>query len=389
MKLSPRERKFAAITVSLALFVCLLITEGFLRVLEKLPQKMYMDYGNALERKGLNPGGQFKKNFDEKIIASNGRLVRFKTNSVGFRNDREFALQTDQGVLRILSLGDSFGGGYRLGQDQTYTHLFETALNQAGIKVEMPLALMGDPLTSVQYLKKYGLAYHPHAVLQGVTLGNDLLTITIKDNQNWNELTSMRLTPQCQVPKTWWNKVKWWTNYGRFHVRVARLFLKPNRAIASQFGQYRQPLIFDGLHALGLFLKNPPKEVEQAYQDLFDLMKRYQEMMQEKNIPVWFMIFPQRFQVEEQDWQAAVTEYMLKPDCFDLSIPNRRIMEFCQREGLDCLDPIIGLREEASKLKEKLYMPNGDMHWSPAGNRALVVSLKDDLASRARRLIAN
>ncbi len=385
MNSKARERTFALITVSLAVFVCLLIAEGILRVMEKLPQKLYLDYGDAVDQ-GYNPGGLFRKNFDEEVIDFYGHPVRMKTNSVGFRNDREFDPEPEAGATRILSIGDSFGGGYRLGQDQTYTYLLEKELNAYGLQVEMPLALVDDPNSALSYMRRSGLGYHPNAVLQGITLGNDFLTVTAGVSGVWEHISTLKLTPECQIPKTWWNETKWWANYGRFHVRVARLILQPNRAIASYMGQYREPLVMDGLHGLGLFMKNPPAEVEQAYRDLFGILKQYNEEMKKNKVPVWFVIFPQRFQIHEEDWQAAITEYMLKPDCFDLEKPNRRIREFCEKEGMTCIDPTARMQEQAQTDGKKLYFPRGDMHWNPDGNRALALAILNPLREKIKNL---
>ena len=385
MKTKSRERAFALITVSLAVFVCLLITEGVLRLMEKLPQKLYLDYGDAVDQ-DYNPGGLFKKDFDEEVIDFYGKPVMMKTNSAGFRNEQEFGANPPGGTVRVMSIGDSFGGGYRLGQTQTYTYLLEKELNALGFKVEMPLALAEDPYGALNYLRRTGLSYHPDAVLQGITVGNDFLTVTSSVSGMWKRLSELKLTPECQIPKTWWNLTKWWANYGRFHVRVARLILKPNRAIASYMGQYREPLAMDGLHGLGLFLKNPPAEVEKAYEDLFNLIRQYSEELKKKNVPVWFVVFPQRFQVQAEDWQAAIKEYMLKPECFDLEKPNRRIMQFCEKEGLACFDPTPGMRQRRITEGKKLYFPRGDMHWNPDGNRALALAILDDLKGKIRQL---
>ncbi len=376
--IAPKERKFAIITISIAVFVCLLVTEGILRLLEKLPEKMYLDYGDMVDGK-QNPGGGLKPNFDEQVIDSAGNQVRMKTNSAGFRNNREFAGQPPAGVTRILSLGDSFTAGYRLGQADTYTHLLETALNEEGLNVEMPLGLMDDPNQSLAYFKTTGLAYNPHAVLQGITIGNDFLTTSSVVHRNWAQISTRKIPAECQIPKTRWNKIKWWANYGRYHVRVARLLIQPNRAITTYFRNYMEPVALDGLHGLGLFLKDPPVEVTGAYEALLGVLKTLHENLKQQGVPIWFIIFPQRFQIHDEDWAAAVTEYMLKPECFDLSLPNRRIKEFCSKNNMTCLDPTESMRKTAQSNGEKLYIANGDMHWNPAGNRALTQAIYESI----------
>lgn len=55
------------------------------------------------------------------------RSVRFRTNSLGLRSDREFGPKPD-GVLRIAVLGDSFTFGALVTREETYAALLEQAV---------------------------------------------------------------------------------------------------------------------------------------------------------------------------------------------------------------------------------------------------------------------
>jgi hypothetical protein len=55
------------------------------------------------------------------------RSVRFRTNSLGFRSDREFGPKPD-GIVRVAVLGDSFTFGALVTREETYAALLERAV---------------------------------------------------------------------------------------------------------------------------------------------------------------------------------------------------------------------------------------------------------------------
>ena len=64
-----------------------------------------------------------KKNFNGYVIDSLGNEILWINNSDGFRNEKEFSRGSNYDVLRILSLGGSFTGGFRIGQTKTFSFL--------------------------------------------------------------------------------------------------------------------------------------------------------------------------------------------------------------------------------------------------------------------------
>jgi len=116
--ISVRRRVlFAAAAVCLSAAGSLSLVELVLRKLEDQSAPV-ADYGDVFDG-ALSAGGQLLPDFDGPVSDGQGGLVRWKTNSDGFRNDREFERKRIPGGLRILSLGDSFAAGYRVGQRPT------------------------------------------------------------------------------------------------------------------------------------------------------------------------------------------------------------------------------------------------------------------------------
>ena len=58
-----------------------------------------------------------------------GKGKTLVTNSLGFRNEKEFSKSKKENQLRILSLGDSQSNGFHLSQDKFYGSYLEKYLS--------------------------------------------------------------------------------------------------------------------------------------------------------------------------------------------------------------------------------------------------------------------
>ena len=81
-------------------------------------------------------------------------------------------------------------------------------------------------------------------------------------------------------------------------------------------------------------------------------------------------LFPQRYQVQPEDWTRTVQEYGLKASRFNLMTPNQKIASFCRAHGIICIDPTDALARRYSRTGKPMYLPRGDMHWNKEGHRA-------------------
>ncbi len=147
---------------------------------------------------------------------------------------------------------------------------------------------------------------------------------------------------------------------------------RDSRAIVSWYGSVYSPKAFDPVNGLGFFMKDPIEEIETAYQELFQVLSGYKEFLGKQKIPLYIFLLPQVFQVQEKNWEWALAEYGLKKSCFDLNEPNKRIMDFCNKAGLNCIDPTTRMKQSHIKTTTNYYLPLGDMHWNAEGHRAFV-----------------
>jgi hypothetical protein len=179
-----RNRQIA--NVALVIISCAIglgLAELTLRV---LPERSVPPDYRATWRKGelgphgylieLGPGGYLQENFGARVQDGFGGTVKWRNNSQGFRNDRDFAIPAPPGTIRILSLGDSFTGGYRIDQHSTFSYLLENRLQHdfPTNNVEVMISVIEEPATGLLYTLEKGIEFKPDIIILGITLGNDI-----------------------------------------------------------------------------------------------------------------------------------------------------------------------------------------------------------------------
>lgn len=421
MGLTIRKKIFFNILFLLLLFIIsIIILEVTYRIIYKIKpdifDEMYwsagyvsLDYGDTREKQVLNPGGYLKKNFADFVKGGYGKAVWWQTNSLGFRNDYEITEKPLQGVTRILSLGDSFTAGYRIGQDQTFSHLLENYYNKKddGRTYEVLISCIEEPTTGFFYLSNWGINFNPDVIIIGITLGNDIVqsyigldnkgkyvlndtTAEISRNQNKDIFRLKHSLENHMIPKECLSSSQ--TDYNRKFFdeflkssatyRLIRNFSKTNyngEAIISMYGEKSKLKLHDGTDGLGYFLDSPPSEIKDAFKRLFRILNAYIILSKKHSFKLIVILFPQRFQVQDVDWTATVKHYHLEKDCFDLMKPNNKILDFCAKNSIDCIDPTMKMKAIFDATRKSLYLPNGDMHWNAHGNVAVYESIKDKI----------
>lgn len=158
---------------------------------------------------------------------------------------------------------------------------------------------------------------------------------------------------------------------------ITELFRRYNGE--SIVGDKKIPRLFDTCTGLGLYLKDAPEEVDESYRRLFRILYAFKILSIKSDFKFIVVIFPQRFQVQKEDWIATKNDYCLKAGCFDLIKPNNLILNFCKEKSIHCIDPTFALAKIYNKKKKSLYFPNGDMHLNALGNFALYESIKEGI----------
>lgn len=374
-KLSSAKRfAFSTITITISIVFSLWVADTVIRKVERYRAKKYPDYAQVMRNGGPGPGGMLQEGFEGWVHDGYGGAVRWKNNSQGFRHDRDFSQTPIPGVLRILSLGDSFTAGYRVGQEDTFSRLLEDWSTSNLVPTEVLISQIEQPDSGLTYLKQYGYQWSPHVVLLGITLGNDIAQSYVSRHPSpigfKHGLESLDLPAECFIQQ---DRFKQFIKKALYRLQRSRLYsaiFNSSIAINSWYGRKENLKLFDAQNGLGMYIRNPPPEIEQAYQRLFQILSDYQQYCETHKITFLVGIFPQRFQVQPGDWQATTVAYGLKADKFDLMLPNKRIQDFCGRNDIACIDPTESMQKYHQKTAKNLYLPRGDMHWNRFGQRA-------------------
>ena len=378
-----RRRLLPALTILTSFVVALGAAELTLRVYGRWQARGHPDYPDTMREGGLGPGGYLKERFDAHVLDGLGGAVRWVNNTQGFRRHVDVTREPLPGTLRILSLGDSFTAGYRVAQADTFSFLIEQWAAEALGPTEVLISAIESPQEGLEYLRQNGLGWNPRIVLFGVTLGNDIAQAYISRAPTTigftHGLEKMDLPEASLVTPT--GLIAWRTRLTSLAARsrVVQLVVRPRRAIVSWYGRTDRPKLFDAINGLGMYLKDPPDAIDQAYARLFAILSDAKSACDVAGVHLAVLVFPQRFQVQPADWTAASATYHLRPDAFDLMQPNRRIGEWCDANGIPCIDPTDAMRAHHVATGEELYLPLGDMHWSAAGHHAWFAGARRDL----------
>ncbi|MHB9073165.1 MAG: SGNH/GDSL hydrolase family protein [Desulfobaccales bacterium] len=392
MSFTGRQIRFTLISVLLSLALAVVLAEVCLGVKESYTRKSVLDYADTKRFQPLGWGGYLKENLNIYVTDGLGGQVRWTTNAQGFRSEREFSHTPAPGVLRILALGDSFNAGFRVGQDETLAYWREAWINQKYGPAEILVAETEEPSSALYYLDKFGLQLKPQIVILGITLGNDIVevytgldrhgkyilttangTVHIAENPNsmigFEQLAAYKIPPDYLKSES--PTEKFIRRAGRWLTRrhLLRPFYQQHEAITS-WGDRDNLSLFDPNNGFGVFADPLPPKIEAAYQRLFRTLEAFALICRQHHILFAVQIFPQRYQVQPEDWARAVEEYGLKASKFNLMGPNQKIAAFCREHGIVCIDPTAALAKWYSETQKPLYLPRGDMHWNKAGHHA-------------------
>jgi hypothetical protein len=394
-----RLKAAAAVLVSSAL--ALGFAEGLLRLRERVrapAAKSGLDYGDAVRPDGFGPGGLLKEGFEGRVVNGLGGTVFWRNNAQGFRRSQESPETPSPGVVRVLSMGDSFTAGYRVDQEETFSRLLEKDLTMRG-PAEVLISEIEEPVTGLFWLDRSGTHFHPNVVLLGVTLGNDVaqaglvldapggyrieppafrivqaavgLALERRDEIHAMIPEACLAGPVAETPL-------------RRRLRLLDLALgMPAQPIGSARGPGLSRFLLDGVNGLGICLVPPPPVIDVFFERLSRTLLGYRALANERGFTFAVVLFPQRYAVQEDDWIATVAAYGLRESCFDPGAPARRLRSFCAREGITCFDPAAALAAARRRSGRSQYLPGGDMHWNPDGHRAVFEALREGVRALA------
>ncbi len=337
-----------------------------------------------------NPG-QLQPGLDAPLILGNGSTGRIRTNAHGFRAERELIVPKPEGEFRILLLGDSFSVGYRADQDEYAAAVAQRRLQRKLDRdVQIYSAMTVDQHGLKAFLRKYSrLVRDADLIVHGVCLGNDLGTSLHKNGLDQTK------TPLARVPSAFLDRANFDSNVPADPSDLIKGVRRTSRIVSSVRAVLLPTPIWSGRarffgsaslwipqNNLGLFIKD--ETLQAPYYATFErnLVDAHKLI---GDTPLRVVLFPQRGQQSEAEWEAQVAYDGLRRDGFDLDRPNRLIGEMCENHGWNCLDLLPTFREHGHRL---LHLPY-DMHWNAAGNEVAGVAIAEYLEPLIREAAAS
>jgi hypothetical protein len=362
------------------------------------------DYGEVHRFDPEREGGHLLPNLRQLVKTERpSDAVTFITNSKGFRNEEEFALEHPASTYRVMFLGDSYVDGMRTDQRRTIGYLLQESLNRslpAGryTRVEVMISGHNNPTNAWYYFQHHGYRYKPDLVLLGVTIGNDLAWnnyratfVPVRDGQGRPALEKSDRPWQDEhkgeglmIPEEGYVS-------DRSGAERCAKELKTRQSLAEKsrlFGYAVPPALYpfpsapgkvfatDFCVCLGLFYVPVMPEIEKIYADFEETLAGFDDTVVRNGSRFAVVLFPERIQLAGTDWELLRRLFLLDGARFDLEYPDRRLLAFCKQHGIASADALPWLKEPARAHPwTHLFRSRGDMHYNEAGQRVAAAGL--------------
>lgn len=276
-----------------------------------------------------------------------------KINSLGLRGE-EIRIDKEEGVYRILILGDSYTFGCRVDNDKSFPFQLEQLFNKDNQRVEVVNCGHASYSTREEY---------EYLTERGVILGPDMVILAWFPNDiselsreySWRSLLKehYKFEPFKSYLRSLalYNYLRIYTSYAYIKFRFGPYVPKENINISdSDFSESELDL----------------------WEKCFDYILKIDNFCKERKIK--FLV-------------AALVE----PAQFNNASPDRfaiqkKIKNFCSVNGIDCLDLSKRFSDFSSKNDfKKLYLFPKDPHFSPLGNKIVAEEIFEYLRKKEGR----
>ncbi len=304
-------------------------------------------------------------------------VVTIKTNSQGFRS-KEIMKDKPENVFRIIVLGDSFTMGYGIENEQTWCSHLENLLNEynpvqkkENYIFEVINCGVGGYGTkqSIELFNNYCLELKPDLVVLGFFIGND-----IYDNADIEPMTVWegQLIFKSNLNKYLHEKNKLFSLnlfLNKLHIVhfIKNRFqvIKGEKVIIPIEDWYKNQFY----HQLAILLKNPPQIISRQINNSFEVIKKFKEDLDLKNIPLLVVLIPFREQINKVRRETVIRKifgetYNLKETNYDFAMPQKRFISFFEKNNIFVCDLLPSLA--TSQNNSKLYYLY-DVHFTEQG----------------------
>lgn len=354
---------------TVALMIALLVAEGVIRLVA--PQQLVSGRPDVYQPRD-SLGWVFRPNLST-TMNTGERSVTLLTDSAGMRVGA--AGRTDSGT-RVLLIGDSFLAALQVEYESSIAGLLGQRL---AVALAGPVTIRNggvpgwDPpqylVRARQLLDREQFAL----VVVLVYLGNDVVA------ERRDYIPALEPTPArpLRLPRS--------LSGGEFieaWFRPANDALERHSHLFVLLKDRLRPLLM----RLGLTADYFPVEFlrSEAAAPRWDLtaslLAELAAAAARHGVPTLFVLLPTPWQLEQQVFAEYVAGFGLDSSTVDLDQPNRLLGDRLQQRGLDVIDPLAKLREQAAA--RRVLFGRVDRHLSPEGHSALVDVLAPAIMDR-------
>jgi len=337
-------------------------------------------------------GWTFRPNAKGHILYPGEASHYIETNNDKFR-DNEFIIRSNK--ERILIVGDSFVSNIAVPIEMVFTEILESQLFNVDV---FNLGVNGYGQTQEYLLLKDVLnRFLPSLVIVQIYIGNDFF-----DNlgQKWVRefnpprviIDEKRRKMEILPPGRYSPQITKTMIFMDFLRKIHVLKFVHNRLsiiIPKIKGVFSNLCALDELKVESCFVpeimlckREPSQNVTHMDRAMELLLVKIQELCNEKNIPVIFLLAPTFIQVNEELWTETLKKRHLDPNCFDITLPNKKLERMAIKNNFHIIDLYPRLRTETLKGRQLYNLK--EHHWNREGNIIVADELKKQLSDFIR-----
>lgn len=352
--------KIAAVLL-LSVMIPLSVFEVYLRIYD--PQNLreeadgkYMRWGKFFRPR---PGVELK-------VSKPETKMTWKINSKGLR-DNEIPYTKPEGLYRIMGLGDSFMFGFGVEQEDTFLHKLEGMLNKNADlykeidrfeTVNMGVGSYGT-ISELNILQKEGLKYQPDMIILAIWVGNDVYD-TLREYQAI--ISSANVTGTSKPGVEYYVKKFLGSHlhtYSFFSIRCNQLLIKAKL----------RPIDYE---SMAILQKHSDEKTDAGWKLLERYVLKMADLAKENSSQFLVVMIPMRHQVNPGEWSDICSVYDLDKEDYDLDKPQKRLMSFCEKNGIHYIDLLRGFKDSYISLYYKT-----DPHLTKRGHASAALIMYD------------
>ena len=379
MSSKKREWFLRLATLAGSLFVCLLLLEVTVRLIEprEVARYFFVQPDSVVHHKFIPLA---KSRF--KTSSFN---THYEINSLGLR-DKEYPLKKPAGTTRVLMLGDSFTEGIGVEANETFSKVLEGLLNGEGRteKYEVINAGVGSysPLPEYIYLKSAGLKLEPDVVVLNLDLSDTYDDIQYTKLARFDAAgTPLGVSPDPVQPNEGWWARKLFAIKG-FLRENTRLY----NFITLRISRYVEGTQHEGSNLGDLrWDKYAMLRPNYTYKDQdWHLTHKYillvRDLLKERSVRFVLTVYPYGMQVSPREFNVGRQFWGFRPDTLYSTQPQDSVEEFCKREDIMVINACPDFRDSSQSQYPMYIDDNG--HWTASGQRVFAQILFREMRSR-------